>query len=79
MQSTTVKTDRELRADLKRLARRQLGAEAADGAVRRLADHWYHGPRHRSSGTETPVERWRRERVQRAASQALGKMRERCS
>ena len=79
MRSATVKTDRELRADLKRLARRELGAQAADGAVRRLADHWYHGPRHRSSGTETPVERWRRERVQRATSQAIGKMRERCS
>lgn len=78
MGSPTVTTDRQLRADLEALARHELGRDATDDAVEYLTNHWYFGPRHRSAGTESPIERWRRERARRNTGAALEKAKEPC-
>ena len=78
MSSPTVTTDRQLRADLEALARRELGRDATQDALESLTTRWYFGPRHRSAGTETPVERWRRERAQHNTGAALKKAKEPC-
>ena len=70
MPSRTVRSDRELRKMLHDRAQELLGPDAGDETIRQLADRWYFGPRHRASGTRTPFERLREERVRAAARDA---------
>ena len=70
MPSRTVRSDRELRKMLHDGAQELLGPDADDETIRQLADRWYFGPRHRASGTRTPFERLREERVRAAARDA---------
>ena len=70
MPSRTVRSDRELRKMLHDRAQELLGPDTDDETIRQLADRWYFGPRHRASGTRTPFERLREERVRAAARDA---------
>ena len=79
MPSRTVTSDRELRKILYDQAREQLGPNANDETIRQLADRWYYGPRHRASGTRTPFERLREERVRAAARDATLETKRQCS
>lgn len=79
MPSRTVTSDRELRRILYDRAREQLGPDASDETIRQLADRWYYGPRHRASGTRTPFERLREERVRAAARDATPETKRECT
>jgi len=79
MPSRTVTSDRELRKRLYDRAHEQLGQDASDETIRQLADRWYYGPRHRASGTRTPFERLREERVRAAARDATPETKRQCS
>ena len=74
-ESRTVTTERSLEALCQEQARERLGKDAPRTEVARLAKRLYEGGRAVPEATETPVQRWNRERQARQTREDLARRR----